>query len=914
MYGGRSAEARQHHRGRRLGLLVLSLLAPAPAPAAVCGHALDAALRPAAAASLPSKGRLRAVVIFARFLGEEGPSAAPSFAADLFDPGLPGSLSHFFHEMSRGQFRLEGEALPKVYTSAGPASAYLAGDAGLFGNFSRQILAAADADPDVDFRRFDDDGPDRLPDSGDDDGYVDLVLIVVQSTPTGFIRGDANGVASLGLATAFRTSDTGRSGFPIRVRADSDLGGTLQRGRSFGEAAGIIAHEIAHLLGLPDLYDLDVRGYDPASELDRHSGGIGYWGLMAHGARGWNDSNRGPNPFCAWSLRQLGWLGQDNERLVKVAGSLDGAPLADVHRGGRVYEMPVDEGEYLLVEHRSAAGSHYDRDLPASGVLIWHVQEAAGSNDVERRKLVDLVCADGRYTDAGFPLGTQPSASLGADNLDFWSLDADYNESHAGNLGDATDPYDGVRFTELSPLTNPALNGVNVNRIRPTADGFAADLTVEDRRRAGLVRDPVWRDTVEIVGDVRVPAGSDLHIEAGTVVLVAPDGLGAGTDPGRGEIVVDGGVTSTGPVLFASASPRPAPGDWGGIQVSASGGLDLHEVVIEHATDGLTIQGAGRHQDLSRVEIREPAGTGLLLESVDGPVRLHGVEVTGAGGPGIAILGGAPVEADDLSVRHSGKGLVCEGGFLFLSGSDLRENGPESSGPDLVMGNGARGTINGNRFAGSGLGLHLSRTEAVLVEGNDLAGYRLALRTTNAAPRILRNRFVQVDTVVVAEGFPVPLRLQLNTVVEAGVLVVNTTPHRIDARRNWWGTAEAGEIEAGMTGPVDWTPFLNSDPRQPVGFELAQNYPNPFVETTVIEFSVPPLPASLGGSGPLTLEVRTLLGGLVRRLLDQEAAPGVFQIEWDGRDERGLRAASGYYYCELFVGGLYLRRRMLLLR
>ena len=202
----------------------------------------------------------------------------------------------------------------------------------------------------------------------------------------------------------------------------------------------------------------------------------------------------------------------------------------------------------------------------------------------------------------------------------------------------------------------------------------------------------------------------------------------------------------------------------------------------------------------------------------------------------------------------------------------------------------------------------------MLLEGNDLAGYRLAVRSTHAAPRILRNRFSRIDTVMAAEGFPVPLRLQLNTVVEAGVLVVNTTPHPIDARRNWWGTAEAGEIEARMAGPVDWTPFLNSDPRQPVGFELAQNYPNPFVEATVIEFSVPPLPASLGGSGPMTLEVRTLLGGLVRRLLDQEAAPGVFQIEWDGRDERGLRAASGYYYCELFVGGLYLRRRMLLLR
>ena len=117
-----------------------------------------------------------------------------------------------------------------------------------------------------------------------------------------------------------------------------------------------------------------------------------------------------------------------------------------------------------------------------------------------------------------------------------------------------------------------------------------------------------------------------------------------------------------------------------------------------------------------------------------------------------------------------------------------------------------------------------------------------------------------------------------------------------------------------MTGPVDWTPFLNHDPRIPVEFELAQNYPNPFAAGTVIEFSVPPLPASLGISGAMTLEVRTLLGGLVRRLLDQEAAPGVYQVVWDGRGDDGIAAASGIYYYEFAVGGLYLRRRLVVLR
>ena len=458
---------------------------------------------------------------------------------------------------------------------------------------------------------------------------------------------------------------------------------------------------------------------------------------------------------------------------------------------------------------------------------------------------------------------------------------------------------------------------MNVNRIRRTADGFAADLTVEDPRRAGLVHEPAWRDTIRIVGDVRVAAGSELHIEAGAVVLAGPDGLRSGDDPGRSEIVFDGAVTTSAPVLFASAAPDPGPGDWGGIRVSAAGRVRLDGAVIEHAADGLTIQGSPRDQELWQVTVRGAAGAGVVIEEVDGRVRLHGVEVTGAGGDGIVIRGGAPVEADALSVRDcAGYGIVREGGALLMTGSDLRDNGAAegAGGADLLMADGAWGTVEGNRFTGRGAGVHFRHTGLVVMEGNALSGYRLAARATSAAPRILRNRFVQVDTVLVVEGYPVPGSILLNSVVEPGVLVVNTTPHRIDAKRNWWGTGAAGQIQAGMSGPVDWTPFLNHDPRLPVDFELAQNYPNPFAGSTVIEFSVPPLPASLGVSGPMALEVRTLLGGLVRRLLRQEAAPGVYRVVWDGRDESGIAAASGLYYYQFSVGGLYLRRRLVVLR
>ena len=42
-----------------------------------------------------------------------------------------------------------------------------------------------DLDVDTDLGRYDNDGPDGLPNSGDDDGYVDFLFIVMRSTPPG---------------------------------------------------------------------------------------------------------------------------------------------------------------------------------------------------------------------------------------------------------------------------------------------------------------------------------------------------------------------------------------------------------------------------------------------------------------------------------------------------------------------------------------------------------------------------------------------------------------------------------------------------------------------------------------------------------------------------------------------------------
>ena len=392
-------------------------------------------------------GSRRAVVVFARFPEDGAADAAvPAWSKDLFDPDLPGSFSHFYDTMSFGQLRVRGEVAPRWYESEHEAAFYLADDPtkpGRFGGFSLEILQRADAD--IDFSGFDSDGPDGIPNSGDDDGVVDAVFIVTGPAPRGFLLGGATGVGTLGLETHFSTDDLAVDGQPILIVSGQ---GTIQRGTRYSETVGSMCHEYGHVLGLPDLYNTAyLLQRDAPPEED--SAGIGVWGLMGSGALGWNEGD-GPNSFCAWSRMQLGW-----SRAVEVRREEQEVRLADVGQGGAVYKLPLTDREYFLLENRRRDG-YYDRNIPAEGLLIWHVEHLPDTEGRVSAVQVDLRCADGLWLDAGYPLGVQPDPRGGEDNLDYWAHDAEYARRHAGNWGDATDPFDGHRFTMFTPDTNPA--------------------------------------------------------------------------------------------------------------------------------------------------------------------------------------------------------------------------------------------------------------------------------------------------------------------------------------------------------------------------------------------------------------------------------------------------------------------------
>ena len=391
----------------------------------------------------PIEGNGNALVLFARFHGENtGGDLAPGWSRDIFDPQKPGSFSHFYDTMSLGKLRIRGEIASRQYESLHPASAYLADEPdapGAYGQFTLEILEQADRD--IDFTRYDSDGPDGIPNSGDDDGWVDALFLVLPSTPESFLLGAATGMANLGLPP-WDTDDLGVSGDPIRV---ATWQGSIQRGRTFAETVGSMCHEYGHVLGLPDLYNTAYLRQQGAPQ-EKDSAGIGAWGLMGWGALGWNGDD-GPVSFSAWSRMELGWA-----QVAEPSREHTDLELEDVGIAGAVFKVPLYEKECFLLEHRRRASTHYDRHLPAEGLLIWHVDQVG----YPVQSLVDLECADGRWRSAGSPRGDQPDPDDGGDNLDFWAHDPIYTAQHGGNQGDATDPFDGIRFRAFTPATNPA--------------------------------------------------------------------------------------------------------------------------------------------------------------------------------------------------------------------------------------------------------------------------------------------------------------------------------------------------------------------------------------------------------------------------------------------------------------------------
>lgn len=303
------------------------------------------------------------------------PPTAARIAQILFaGPNPPYGTAHdYYNEVSYGLVNLTGTVLP--YTTLPIFDAYYEGGSnglpttpGSGDKVGRLMKDALDAlDLNTNFGQFDNDGPDRVPNSGDDDGVVDLISFIHPEKGGECGGGSANiwahrWVYSGWNGAPYSTNDnwTGHQGQKIKIDDYSIQGALTCAGTEM--QIGTFCHEIGHVFGLPDLYDIDKS---PPLPTTAPSQGDGYWTLMAGG--NWNTQDS-PAHLSAWEKSKLGWL-----FLTLHANPAPNVAIPQVETNASALQIPLGGGEMFLIENRQPVG--FDRNLKTCGLAIWHTDQ-----------------------------------------------------------------------------------------------------------------------------------------------------------------------------------------------------------------------------------------------------------------------------------------------------------------------------------------------------------------------------------------------------------------------------------------------------------------------------------------------------------------------------------------------------------
>jgi hypothetical protein len=129
-----------------------------------------------------------------------------------------------------------------------------------------------------------------------------------------------------------------------------------------------------------------------------------------------------------------------------------------------------------------------------------------------------------------------------------------------------------------------------------------------------------------------------------------------------------------------------------------------------------------------------------------------------------------------------------------------------------------------------------------------------------------------------------------------------------------WSYSRGGEIVRALRYSPQYTGLISlgvdeSASTVPQQFELAQNWPNPFNPLTIIKYTIGGARGQGSGARNVELRVYDVLGREVTVLVNENKAPGSYEVRFDGS---GL--ASGVYIYRLTAGTLVQSRTMVLLK
>ncbi len=378
-------------------------------------------------------GTIRALAVVVDFSDKVGTVTASFFDSLVFAPPVSGrgSVRDYFDEVSYGQVDIVTVNLPSSlgWVRAPSSYAYYTNGNYCWGSYPQNCRKLAEDVVDavnavVDFANYDNDG----------DGRMEPVMLV-HAGPGAEFTGSTWDVWSHSWTLAYPRFYDGVliDRYVIMPEYWMSVSPT-----SSDMTVGVFCHEMGHgFWGLPDLYDTDYS-----------SRGVGKWSLMSFGSwngpnsGGWGSDGSSPAWPDAWSRIQMG---VDAATLVVGPMPVTFPPVETTSNAVARFDSSALQGqEFFLAENRQRLSEGYDEYLPASGLLIWHVDESRASNTSECRTIPHC---SGACAATHFRVALEQAD--GFDDLEF-----------AVNSGDAGDPFPGSsNRTFWQPYAqNPGVN------------------------------------------------------------------------------------------------------------------------------------------------------------------------------------------------------------------------------------------------------------------------------------------------------------------------------------------------------------------------------------------------------------------------------------------------------------------------
>ena len=847
---------------------------------------------------------------------------AVDFQNLLFDDNPTGTMKEYYNEISYGNFLVDGTAdgwYQSTYTMAQAVD-----------NVKQYVAELAElADPDFDYTQFDNDGPDNIPNSGDDDGYVDGIIVVYSGCGAEWYPGNDNiwpHKSSLG-SYEYETDDLGANGSNVIVKSyavNPELAGGGDCYTNTIRPIGVYAHEFGHILGLPDLYDRDNS--------NGGSEGIGHWCLMASGSwQGWGGDT--PAHMSSWCKSEMGWL----EPVVLSSDEISlNIPQVETNPYAvKIWEDDYFWSRYFLVENRQPVG--FDSDLEGPGLIIYHVDEnrrygsyrfsSGPANDDETHKLVDVEEADGlddmdnevNRGDAGDPFpGTSnnftfndnsyPSASrydnteTGIAVFNISSSDslmtADvnirpqygyalaYDELGMSGSGwgynDSRTHFGGVLFT---PDVSGFLTEVDVgirkapidfhilvyNSFDGTSPGSLLDSV------AGYADDATWFSVP--IDTVPVSAGVDFFIAVRMDTSYAISVDRWGEKDYRSYFSTNGMTYSTGIADYGDINLRA--------KISEEG-IDNNAPI---ASDGLftTNEDTDYSGTFSASDAEGDSLTYSILDSTDNGTLILSDPISGT-------FTYSPIEnfngSDSLTFSVS-DGILLDTGTVNITVVGLNDAPSsfalsEQDSVYITMDNFATDSISftwDESIDVDGDELLYDFTASLIVNGQVKAEYNSSSLTIREMKIDHQSVFDEIFAAQAMFG-----EIEWDVSVRDSMVEV---------------TSENGALTLGVNASAAVL-SINGE-LLPEVFSLHQNYPNPFNPVTKLRYDLPE-------NGHVNITIYDMLGREVKTLINQTQDAGYRSIIWDATNDYGKPVSAGMYLYQIQAGEYISTKKMVLLK